>query len=112
MELLKHLNLGIRFCLELCLLGSLGFASFQMLHGHALKWLAVLGLPILVATVWGLFIAPKSQHQLDQPVRLIIELLLFGFAFWLLHIAGYPGLSVAFAIVVVLNEILVYAWRQ
>jgi hypothetical protein len=112
MELLKSFNLGIRFLLELCLLVALGFSSYHLFNDQAIKWLAVLGLPILAAVIWGTLIAPKSQYLLDQPLRLLVELILFGLTSVLLYKAGFSTLAVMFIAIVIVNEFLLYIWRQ
>lgn len=77
MEIIKNINLGVRFILELCLLASLAIAGLSLVDNRVMKWVAFAGLPILAATIWGLYIAPKAQHRLEQPHRLIVELHLF-----------------------------------
>jgi hypothetical protein len=69
-------------------------------------------LSVLAASIWGLFIAPKSQNLLVQPYRLIVELILFGLASFLLYKAGFPKLALAFICIVVVNEILLFIWKQ
>lgn len=112
MDILKNANLGIRFLLELCLLGSLVLASLSLWSDHQVKWLATIGLPWLAASIWGIFVAPKSRHRLDQPSRLIVEIALFGAASGLLYFAGFTYLSLTLMIAVIVNEILIVVWKQ
>ena len=110
--MIKYINLGIRFVLELCLLAILAAVGLLLFDNRVVKWVAFAGLPILAATIWGLYIAPKAQHRLEQPHRLIVELILFGSASFLLYRAGYQNLAVAFIAVVFMNETLVVFWKQ
>lgn len=112
MNLLKILNLGIRFALELFLLVSLAIASFNVFNNQTLKWTATIGLPVIAMAIWGVFIAPKSNNLLDQPYRLIVELVLFGGASFLLYKAGYPVAAITFISIVLINELLLLAWKQ
>ena len=68
--------------------------------------------PLAAAVVWGLWIAPKAKRRLRDPVRLAIELLLFGAAGALLAVAGHPLATVIFLAAVALSEALMLAWRQ
>ena len=68
------LNLGLRFVLELCMLVALGIWGFSEN--------IVLGIaaPLAAAVVWGFWIAPKASRRLRDPLRLVVELLLFAAA--------------------------------
>lgn len=112
MKIVKSLNLGLRFVLELCLLASLFTASINLINNPILRWTAAIGLPVLAASIWGIFVAPKSQHILDQPYRLVVELILFGLASFMLYRAGYPKIAIVFIGVVIINEILLLIWKQ
>ena len=103
---MRALNLGLRFALELCMLAALA--------GWGFSENAVLGVaaPVAAAVVWGLWIAPKAKRRLRDPVRLAVELLLFGAAAVALAAAGHDLLAVLFAAAVAVNEILLIAWRQ
>ena len=79
---LQALNLGLRFLLE------------------------------LAALVWGLFAAPKAPLKGGLGFQLAVEALVFGAATAALFLAGRPVWGVAYAALVVLNRVLVIAWRQ
>lgn len=68
---MKGLALLVRFLLELALLAACVVA---------LGWLVGLGVAVLVAVVWGLFLAPRARLVLATPVRLAIEIGLFVLA--------------------------------
>jgi Protein of unknown function (DUF2568) len=65
-------NDGLRFLLEMALLASLAYGGFSEQTG-AVQWMLGLGVPLLVAVVWGRFIAPKASHPPTDPVRLLLE---------------------------------------
>ena len=88
--------LGVRFGTELALLAGVFWAARELS--------AVLGLLAMfaVAAVWGVLVAPKAGRRLDDPLRLALEVALFGLAGVGLAAAGYPAAGIAlFAIGVV-----------
>ena len=88
---------AVRFLLELTALTALAVAGASV--GW---WLAVL-LPLLLVVVWGRFIAPKSDHRLDEPLRLAVEVVLFLGVGGALVAAGHvlAGCAVALASIAV-----------
>lgn len=104
-------NLAVRFVLELCALLALGYWGFRTGSG-AFRIVLGLGAPILLATAWGLFGSPRAAVPLPVPTKLLFELIVFGVAVLALAFAGRPTLAWAFAAIVVVNRILMIAWRQ
>ena len=70
-------NDGLRFVLELAVLGSLGYWGFTTRVG-ALRCVTGLCVPVLVAVVWAVFVNPEGSQETDDPVRLLLELAVFG----------------------------------
>jgi len=112
MELLKNINLALAFLLELCMLAALGYWGFTLDQGLAVRVGAGLGAPLLAAVVWGLWMAPRASNRLQEPLHLIVELLIFGLAIAALYAAGQPRLALAFGLVYAINVILRYVWGQ
>ena len=84
---MRNLNAGFRFILELLVLLAL------LLFGLGASDDLLIALPVaivlvgIVVAIWGLFVAPKATHRLEDPARLAVELgvwfvgvLAFGFA--------------------------------
>jgi hypothetical protein len=96
------INMVLRFVLELCALAALGYWGFATGSGPLTKAVLGLGAPILAAVAWGAFVAPKAVHPLQDPGKLLVELLVFGAAAGGLLLAGQPFLAglllVAYAI--------------
>ena len=109
---LKGLNLGLSFLLELAALAALGYWGAQAGGGTLGKIALAVGAPLLVAVVWGLFLAPRAPLPLGTPWRLLMKVGVFGTAAVALYAAGRPVLAGAFALVVAANLILAHAWRQ
>ena len=112
MAILKGTNLALAFLLELCALAALGYWGFHTGRGTLAKVGLGLGAPLLAAVVWGLFVAPKATVTVPGPVHLALEVAVFGLAAVALHAAGQPRLALAFALVVVLNRVLIAVWGQ
>ena len=80
---------AVRFLAELGLIAALGYVGWRILDDRpALALLLALVLAAAAATVWGAWVAPKSEHRLDDPARLAVEVALFAVACTGLLVAG------------------------
>jgi Protein of unknown function (DUF2568) len=89
-------NAGLRFVLELCALAAVAYWGWTETSGP-LRWLLVIGTPFAVALVWGRWIAPKAARPLRDPLRLAVELLVFGSAVAALVRTHEPVLAIVLA---------------
>ncbi|MGN6565952.1 MAG: YrdB family protein [Thermomicrobiales bacterium] len=112
MQALKAANLGLRFLLELCALAALAYWGIQAGRGLLLKLVLGIGAPLAAAVVWGTFVAPKATVPVPAPVRILIEVVIFGLAALGLAAAGRPTLAWVLVVIFVINDILLYTWRQ
>lgn len=112
MDALKIINLGVRFLLELCMLVAVGYWGFKTGSGWLLKALLGIGGPLLIAVIWGMFVAPKAAYPLRGFVLLAMEATLFGLGVVALYATGSSSLALGFAIIVMINRILIFVWRQ
>jgi hypothetical protein len=108
MVMIKLANLALRFILELCALAGLGYWGFQTGRVLIAKIGLGIGAPLLVALIWGTFVAPNASVTVPGLFRLVLELVIFGLAIAALH----PILALVFGLFVVINRILMYAWGQ
>jgi hypothetical protein len=104
MAILQAINLGFRFVLELCLLAALGYWGFQLDQNLLLRIVAGIGVPLLAATVWGLWVAPKATNQLADPARFGVELTLFALGAGALWVAERPFLGIILLIAYLINR--------
>jgi Protein of unknown function (DUF2568) len=109
---LKPINLGIAFLLELCMLAALAYWGFQTGSSLFLKIVLGIGAPVLAVVIWARFMAPKSQTRLTGSSYLVLKLILFGAAAMALAAAGQTTLAIIFAVVAVINQILLMVWQQ
>lgn len=112
MDAVKLLNLALRFLLELCMLAAVGYWGFKTQSTWALKILFGIGLPILIAILWGTFLAPKATHPLHGASFLTLELVLFSLGAIALFSAGNPTLGWIYTIALIVNKALILIWKQ
>jgi hypothetical protein len=106
-----YANDGLRFVLELAALSALGYWGFAE-HDGVLQWLLGLGAPLLAALVWGTFVAPKASRPTVDPVRLLLELAVFGSGVAALFAADAVVFGAIFAGLVALHLALTFALGQ
>ena len=108
---MKALNLGLSFLLELGMLAVFAYWGFQTQTGAA-QWLLGIGIPLCVIVIWGIFLAPKSQHRLKNPAWLLAKIALFGLSVLALWAAEQPTLALLFGVAVAINLGLATIWSQ
>jgi hypothetical protein len=96
----------LRFGLEIGALVGLGAAAWTLSTG-AMRWVAVIAVPVVAATLWGVFnVLNDPSRSGEAPVevagwlRLAIELLVLGGGAIALGIATSRPLGVGFALLV------------
>jgi len=104
MDVLKNINLALRFGLELCMLAAYGWWGYHSGIGTFKGVSLAILLPLAVAIIWGLFLSPKAKVKLQISVRVAMELILFGVAAWLLYNAGMVAAGSALFITFVVNR--------
>ena len=112
MNVLKSINLAVRFLLELCLLVTVGYWGFKTGSGWFLKSLLGIGAPLLVAVIWGTFVAPKAAYHLHGFMLLALEAILFGAGIVSLIATKNYSLAWGFAVIVIINRTLLFVWGQ
>ena len=107
-------NLILRFLLEIMALISLGIWGWKESESW-FRFVLAFGLPIILATVWGVFAVPNDPSRSGSApintsgfIRLVIELGIFGFAIWSLHDIGNDTFSLIFGIVVLGHYLISY----
>ena len=104
-------NLALRFLLELCALVASGYWGFRTGSGVS-RFLLGIGAPVLLAMAWGMFGSPRAAITLSGPVKLLVELAVFGIAAVALAAAGRPTLAWIFSSLVLANRLSMSLWRQ
>ena len=111
-ETLKVINAGIAFFLELAMLTAFGYWGFYGDKSASVKWMLGIGLPLLTALVWGMFLAPKAVYRLNSTSGNLLSLILFLLAATVLFYTQHPVLAIVFASTAVVNRLLILIWKQ
>jgi hypothetical protein len=111
MELIQSGNLLLRFLLEVGALVAVGYWGYQTGVGPV-RWVMAVGLPVLFAVVWGVFVAPNAVVELPAMVKFILGLGLLELAAFALYRAGHVVPAVVFGIVAIVNAVLMLVWQQ
>lgn len=83
------LLLALRFLVELCLFAAWALVGYWALDSRPLGVLVGGGLAAVVAAAWGVFLSPRRRFDLPLPVRVTVELVLFGAASVALAASGH-----------------------
>lgn len=108
------LNLALRFLLEFSALILVGFWGWQQ-HSGMLQYILLVTLPELFAVIWGVFNVPndpsrsgKAPVKIPGWLRLLIELILFGFAVWTLFDMHHSLTAYVFGGIVLIHYLISY----
>jgi uncharacterized protein DUF2568 len=112
MALLKGANLALAFLLELIMLTVFAYWGFQTGTETLVKIILGFGAPVLAAAFWGVFLAPRAMRRVGRKLRVLLEVVIFGLGALALTAVGQSTLAVIFAVVVVINQFLLYIWKQ
>ena len=103
-------NLAVRFMLEIAMLIALGYWGWH-LSGVG-RYVAVAGLPIAAAVLWGMFRIPNDPKPAPVAIpgilRLLLEWGLFGFAAWALYDLGHSTVSIVLSGIVIVHYFVSY----
>jgi tetrahydromethanopterin S-methyltransferase subunit F len=105
---IQSANLALRFILELCA-RLLGLATGS---GQAQRSGLAIGLPLALAVVWGVFVAPQAAVALPAAFTFVFGLVLLELTAAAVVLAGHAALGVTFGAVVIVNAVLMAIWRQ
>jgi hypothetical protein len=108
------INLAVRFLLEIAALIAIGFWGWTQ-HTGILRYILVFVLPLLAASLWGIFRVPEdasANRKAPVPIagwlRLLLELAIFGFATWGLFDAGARFSAWIFGGAVIIHTLVSY----
>lgn len=108
------LNLVFRFILELAGLFATGYWGWTQHQGFS-RFLWAIGLPLLLAILWGIFAVPDDPSRSGAapiPVpgilRLLLELVIFAIGIWCCFAAGKPSWGWILGVAVILHYLVSY----
>lgn len=111
LHVLKSANTALAFFLELGALVALGYWGFHTGPNRLVKIGLGIGLPVAAIVIWGFWGAPNSSTQLQGFWFLLLQIVFFGGAAVALYAANKHTLGIIFALVFVVNCVLLYAWK-
>jgi hypothetical protein len=111
-DALKSANDILAFLLELAALAALAVWGFTVGVNLSARLALGCGAPTTMIVVWGIWLAPTSDHRLVMPWLLVVKLVVFGLVTAALAATGRPRLAAAFAVLVVLNLGLAALWGR
>ncbi len=111
-RMLKVLNLSIRFILEVMALVSLGYWGFKINAGSVLKMSLGIGIPLITATIWGVFGSPKAIWKVSNISKWILLFTIYILSTLALFTSGKKHLAIAFIVCAVINSFFMYIWDQ
>ena len=104
----------LRFILELWALVVFGYWGLNQSLG-LLNYALMLILPIIAAVVWGTFTVPNDPSRsggapvpVPGAIRLLIEFLILGTAFWIMYTMSLVLLGLVFGFLVIIHYILAH----
>lgn len=105
-------HLTLRFLLELVALGAVGYWGFQTGQTALMQFLLGLGMPLIVAVIWGLFVAPRARMVLNPLLKEGLALLVFGGAALALAAVGQNTLGIIFFGVALVNSMVLFRTKD
>jgi len=113
------INLALRFLLELAALLAIGIWGWEQ-SDTWMHFLLAFGLPIVFATIWGVFNVPNDPSRSGKApipvpgyIRLAIEIAFFTFATWTLYDSGETNFAWILGSIVTAHYLISYdriAW--
>lgn len=112
MAALRAVNLTVAFLLEIAMLVAFAVWGFDLDAPLAVRLLAGLGIPLLVAAFWGAFLSPRSTRRLVMPWIVLVKAVLLGSAALALLVSAHPVLALLLASTAALSLGLAVLLRQ
>lgn len=108
MEAVQMLDLALRAFMELGVVVALGDWGYHLVDGSVTRLLLMVGAPAVGFGFWGL-VDFRRAGRFAEPLRLIQELAVSGFAAWAWYVTGRHVPGLALAGVSVVHHVTVYA---
>lgn len=103
MDAIRTANDGLAFLLEIAALVALEVWGFTVGSNLVLRLVLGISAPAAVIAIWGVWLAPTSDHRLGMPWLVIAKLVVFGLATAALAAAAHPRLATALGVLAVVN---------
>jgi hypothetical protein len=98
--------LTLRFATELAWLAVLAGAGLDSGVAGAGRVVLAIVLPVVAAVLWGVAFAPRARRRLEDPARLVAEIVLFAASAAGLALTGHAVPAAIFAVAAIGTAIL------
>ncbi len=112
MIVLRSINLGLRFILEMIALISLGYWGVKTNDGLISKLFFGIGLPLITAIIWGIFGSPKAVYPISKTFHWTLLFAIYIISAVALYKSGMKYMGVIYLMTAIVNSFLVYIWKQ
>lgn len=112
MTIVRGINAGIAFALELAMLAAFATWGYWVGEGAIIRWTLSIGLPLVAIALWSLLFAPRAQKRLPLVPGALCSLGLFLLAAVALFVTAQTTLAIGMASVAIVNRFLVLVWKQ
>lgn len=109
---MRNLNAAFRFVLEMLALLAIFLFGIGASDDLLIALPVAVALVAIVLAIWGLFVAPKASHRLDDPARLGLELGVWLVAVLAFGFAVGPIVAVLFGLAVLTSLALMFLLGQ
>lgn len=112
MNILKALNLGLAFFLEVFMLIAFMWGGFSLHVSMPIKVLVGIGVPVAVVVLWSLYFAPTSANRIPSPWLQLAIFALYSVAAFVLTKGGNRHTALIFLMFGAVNLLLAIIWKQ
>ena len=106
----KGITLAVRFLLELCALAAAAWWGSQVSSSTVVNVIVGIAAPLVLATVWGVWLAPTASRRLQPPARTVLELIVLASAVAALLAVDQPLLAIVLGAAAILDGVLLHVW--
>jgi hypothetical protein len=109
---MRSANLALSFLLELGALAALAYWGWQTTDDPVGKAVVAVGAPLVMAVIWGAFVAPRAAVRVRPTLKAALSLLILETAAVAVIVAGQLDVGGLFAALILANAALATWWRQ
>lgn len=111
MQLLRVINLTVRLALELGGLGVFAWFGASLSSSMSVRLLLATVFALAVGAFWGLFVSPKAQFSRGLAGQVVLGLVVFLTAAWMLAYNEHQPAAIAYAATAVVSSVLMLVHR-
>jgi hypothetical protein len=108
MIVISYIVFALLFLLELAGLAAFAYWGFHIGKSFLTKVVFGIGTPLLIAIIWGTFVAPKATYQVGIPIEIFLKMIIFGLATAALFFSNQVKLAAIFGAIVCIILFLSY----